>query len=768
MAFSDQFLDELRERLPVSAVIRRRVKLERQGAEWVGLSPFNKEETASFTVNDEKRFWHDFSSDRHGDIFAFLQETEGRTFPEAVEECARMAGLSVPRNGAGPAPSQDTYGASLPFDGGNESRTPPPVGERPADDRAGDRESDGPSGDGITKTYDYTDPQGTLIYQVCRIEWTTDGKRRKTFIQRRPTPGNDGHWIWGLSAGDFLRGRDGDWYQATKERVEKWKGAERRTFATGVEHGLYRLVEFKELAAQDEPAWIPEGEKDTDTLCDWGFVATTNSGGAANWRADHAEMFRGLDVIIPIDNDDAGRKRADKIGASLHGIARSVRLLDFAAVWPGAPKGADVTDWRDQAAGSRERLLAIAPKLPLWAPPPFISRFGGKPWETIGVGKAEFYPWVIENIIPDGEAVLIYGDTGTGKSFNAFDMAMCIARGLQFNGRNVEPGLVIYIAAEAGKGFEKRKIAYTKHHHLDPTQRLPFFLVTKKVNFFRDDADADGLIEEIAEIRKLYREQLRMIFVDTLSATTPGMNENASQDVSSVKERLDRIRLATGVAVALVHHKPKGGSTPRGHGSLTADFETTIEFVTTEMQDEAGLKIHLATVQKQREGKSGLSWKFTLPVVEVGKNKWGNAETSCVLVPVGAGSTVSSTGFRLTPQEEIVFRALVNAIAECGVRPPDTHPKIPATVTVVTYRQWRDFFARSAPIDQDDERKRAEAIKKAMQRTGAKLLNFGIIGKDDPWIWWTGKRVRGVNIAPRETVRPAEPPPGDDQEEIAF
>jgi DNA primase len=97
MAFPPQFLDELRARLPVSEVVGRRVKLKRAGREWKALSPFNQEKTPSFTVNDQKGFFHDFSSGKHGDIFDFVMETEGLTFPEAVERLAGMAGLPVPK-----------------------------------------------------------------------------------------------------------------------------------------------------------------------------------------------------------------------------------------------------------------------------------------------------------------------------------------------------------------------------------------------------------------------------------------------------------------------------------------------------------------------------------------------------------------------------------------------------------------------------------------------------------------------------------------------
>ena len=96
MRFTPQFLDELRARLPVSEVVGRRVKLKKSGREWKGLSPFNKEKTPSFFVNDQKMAWFDFSSGKNGSIFDFVMMTEGVTFPEAVERLAAQAGIPLP------------------------------------------------------------------------------------------------------------------------------------------------------------------------------------------------------------------------------------------------------------------------------------------------------------------------------------------------------------------------------------------------------------------------------------------------------------------------------------------------------------------------------------------------------------------------------------------------------------------------------------------------------------------------------------------------
>lgn len=97
MRFTPSFLDDLRQRLPVSEVVGRRVKLKRAGREYAGLSPFNAEKTPSFFVNDQKGQYFCFSSGKNGDVFKFLMETEGVSFPEAVERVAEMAGVTLPK-----------------------------------------------------------------------------------------------------------------------------------------------------------------------------------------------------------------------------------------------------------------------------------------------------------------------------------------------------------------------------------------------------------------------------------------------------------------------------------------------------------------------------------------------------------------------------------------------------------------------------------------------------------------------------------------------
>ena len=97
MAFTPEFLDEIRARVPLADVIGRRVRLKKRGREHSGLCPFHSEKTPSFTVSEDKGFYHCFGCGAHGDVIGFVMRSEGLSFPEAVERLAGEAGLPVPK-----------------------------------------------------------------------------------------------------------------------------------------------------------------------------------------------------------------------------------------------------------------------------------------------------------------------------------------------------------------------------------------------------------------------------------------------------------------------------------------------------------------------------------------------------------------------------------------------------------------------------------------------------------------------------------------------
>jgi hypothetical protein len=191
----------------------------------------------------------------------------------------------------------------------------------------------------IVATYDYRDPDGTVLFQVVRME-------PKDFRQRR-SDGN-GAWVWGLSAGQYVQGGDGDWRKA---RDDTPADAVKRMFSE-VRRVLYRLPE---LAAADPAAWVfvVEGEKDANNVAALGLAATTCPGGATKWNKLASDsVLHGRKVAILPDKDAAGREHARQVAAALKGKAADLKVLEL----PG--DGKDASDWI-AAGGTGQELLRL-------------------------------------------------------------------------------------------------------------------------------------------------------------------------------------------------------------------------------------------------------------------------------------------------------------------------------------------------------------------------------------------------------------------------
>lgn len=760
----DVFLDELRAIVKVSRVAETvGVQLKRAGHEFKALSPFNEENSPSFTINDGKALWKCFSSGKGGDVFDLVMETRGASFRDAVKYVADLAGREVP-GGTGrsmggnkkmdraPARTEDTgfpedRGGGAPFDDsiGHMGTDAPP---RPK------AEKKAPAKREIVKAYDYLDEGGALVYQVVRFE-------PKGFSQRRPAPGEPGKWIWGLTKGTYVRKKGGDWLVGGGDRTPDKGFVESREFPD-TPHGLYRfpkiLDELAVDAAERESIWLPEGEKDVETLESWGLLATTNSGGAKNWRPDHAELFRDCDVIVPLDGDKPGRERGELIAQSLFGIAKRVRLLELPPVEDAhglVKKGSDVTDWKE-AGHDKGELLKIVAKLPAWAAAPpedYKSKFGAIPMSRLW-DEAEEYRWLIKGVLPCSERVLIYGEPQSGKSFFALDMALHVARGESFRKLRTAQAGVVYCAFEGGKGFRNRVKGYFLGHEIKPDDSTPFVILTRDADLFGSEDVVKDMIAEIQHWASTFSVPLGLIVFDTISACTPGMNENAGEEIGRFLGHARQIGAETGATIMLVHHKPKQGDTPRGSGKLTGDLETTIEvgFPVDGAHDENNRPIRIMKVKKQREGEAGKEFRFTLKKIEVATDRDGDPITTCIVEPPGGVERVGAAkGFQLRPgNETMFFQAVWMALRTHGETPPPGlvgatgHGPPPGVKVVQGAEVKKAYMMLDVGHPDDDEEKALARVAKTFQRELPKLRKYGVLDSMRPFIWWTGKPIRDM------------------------
>lgn len=186
-------------------------------------------------------------------------------------------------------------------------------------------------------TYTYIDADGAILYEVLRYI-------NKGFSQR--SLDKNGNWINRLGDTKLVP---------------------------------YRLPAIKDAIKAGKPIYIVEGEKDVHTMESIGLVATCNSGGAGKWKDCHSQYLADAKVVILHDNDTSGKNHSVAVAKSLSGIAGMVKIVDL----PDLPAKGDVTDWIS-AGGTKQGLLSLAKKAPIWRPETTETQINSLPEIVIG------------------------------------------------------------------------------------------------------------------------------------------------------------------------------------------------------------------------------------------------------------------------------------------------------------------------------------------------------------------------------------------------
>lgn len=607
----------------------------------------------------------------------------------------------------------------------------------------------------IEAAYDYVSDVGELLYQVVRQVFvdadgrpvmTKDGsKRKKTFTQRRPAPGEPGVWINALDAGTFMRkGPGANWSRFDEEKFKAWGFTEKRDFDDEPPPVLYHLPEVLEALGDERQVFIVEGEKKVDALWKLGIPATCNAGGSKKWQAGFNAIFRDAAVVILPDNDDTGRQHASIIAAGLNGIANRVRIVDLADHWPLCPPKGDVVDWL-AAGGTMQALFDMVKVTPPWAPA-LVSRFKAMTLDQID-HEPQVDDYIIDGLFTFGDTAIIGGASKAGKTFFAIGAAMAVALQPEFLGHKVmRNGLVVYQAGESPRGVKKRLRAYIKRNGVSEPGRIPFVLLPSKVDLYSPEGDTAGLIAELKMISANYGAPVLQLYIDTVSKAQGAADENNGKDMAVILGNVDRIKREVGCQVTLVHHMNAAGGKLRGHTSLYANSDQVI-LVTV---DEA-TKVRTAVVDKQKDDEDGRKIRFELESVQVETRPDGKPITSCVCIPVGSRQIMerkqASAGLPLRGQEEPIFRALMLAIKEKGIVPtPEMIAAgVPGDLLAVHYNDWRDAFKQVGAPEANGEAQSDDAIRKMFKRyvVERSFVRNKIIGFSRPYLWWWGAQIKG-------------------------
>lgn len=438
--------------------------------------------------------------------------------------------------------------------------------------------------------YSYVDEAGQLLYQSIRFE-------PKSFSQRRPD-GNGG-WIWNV---------------------------------TEVRKVPYNLPGI--LAGADEPwnqpiVYVVEGEKDADRLNSLGCVATTNVAGAGKWTDDLSAFLSDRNVVILPDNDDAGRQHAQRVLASLDGIAASARIIEL----PGLREKGDVSDWLDAGGtvAGIEQLIYDAERAEAAGQLQLLTSE-----ELLSLPRPN---WIVEDVLVEDSVACIVGPPGTYKSFIALSLHYCIASGMDWYGRSTVSGPSLYLIAEGVRGMSSRVAAWRGF-----TKRpLP-----AQARFVAEPLQlANGATDRMLDAIDRWGQKPRLIIVDTLARTAIGLEENSAKDMGEYVAAADRIRRETGACVLFIHHSTRAASNPRGSSALDGAFDTLIS-----VTEDAGL----INVRCSKQKDAGEFHQFKLkPEIQ----RLDNGESSVVLIPAMMGEDINRSA-------RIAYDLLRNTFGQIG------------------------------------------------------------------------------------------------------
>ena len=362
MRFPPEFLDEIRSRLPASAVIGRYVRLKKAGREWKGLSPFNAEKTPSFYVNDQKAAWFDHSAGKNGDVFTFVMEREGLSFPDAVAKLAADAGLPVPSLDAestrreahkltlieaNEAAREIFAQALVARPGGREYLSGRGIGQ---DSIAEFEIGFAPDDSRFLYRHLPTDALG-LAVEAGLIVQREDGEQHDRFRNRVIFPIADAKGRVVGFGGRDLTGKAPAKYLNTNETPIFDKG-----------RLLYNAHRARDPAWNEKPLIVVEGYTATISSVRAGFPASVATMGTALTPAHLQSLWRMSDCpIFAFDGDAAGRRAARKAIDVALPLLLPGRLMRFASMPPGMDPD-DVVRLRGaqayaDAIGGAERLV---------------------------------------------------------------------------------------------------------------------------------------------------------------------------------------------------------------------------------------------------------------------------------------------------------------------------------------------------------------------------------------------------------------------------
>ena len=325
--------------------------------------------------------------------------------------------------------------------------------------------------------------------------------------------------------------------------------------------------------------------------------------------------------------------------------------------------------------------------------------------------------WLVHNLLGAGDASAFYGVPGCGKSVLVEDLALNIAAGREWHGRQTTRGAVLYVALERKKLVERRAIAFREKHQIED---IPFAIIGG-IHDFRQPQTAAAIVEAVLELGEETGETTALIVIDTISRALSGGDENSPKDMGAIVAATSRLQ-ETQAHVLWVHHMPQDGAERlRGHGALLGAMDTTVHV--EKLSDD----VRCATVMKANDSEEGERVTFTLESVTIGQDTTAPVVVS--VDPALVSTTSKKYERKVSDRARLALNALVEALNVHG-KPASPSLQLPAGTRTVTIAQWREELFRQSVIARNHANP-----KVAFDRVCDSLAARSLIGIRDEEIW---------------------------------
>lgn len=332
----------------------------------------------------------------------------------------------------------------------------------------------------------------------------------------------------------------------------------------------------------------------------------------------------------------------------------------------------------------------------------------------------------VEDVLRDNEFSVIYGASNCGKTFFMLDLAMHVALGRPWRGKEVQQGGVIYAALEGGHGTRNRIVAFKNHYQIN--EKIPLAIIPSNINFLDAKTDMPAFLDTI-NIAKRQIGNVRLIVIDTLARAISGGDENSGQDMGQLIINADKLREFTNAHIAFVHHSGKDDfKGARGHSSLRAAVDTEIEISRPDTESPSTIKI-----VKQREMEMIEDMSFSLNRVVLGVNERGKEVTSCVVSPCDLVEKRAT--IKMNPIQTFMYDAILDCIEKFGqIR---FVQKDMPNVLSIRYDELREVLELRGlkGMMQQEKKSTAEQVKSATQSARISLKKMGKINFNGVYLW---------------------------------